>query len=458
MSYNFLFKKAFEGQENTSYQVQNFIDDKVLTSIDFLGNQYSIEMQKFSYANLSSVNFSYLRNDFLSFIKHCKDLNEVFNSLYPHLSSENVEIFKDLSDKLLINLDSFFPTTQELSEHVQNVGKDKVFEQFKLFLFLLKKMRDSVIHASDDLDNYIESTQGMKFEPLSTVTIEGVPVIINNVRLDNQVYFDEEFIRDCLDHIRQAIIRINRAGFKKQLNKFKIVLNLFKAGQGVAGSFSPNPSQHIIDLYANAPEHLHDLEYTIVHEFGHKYYFLDMPSNARKYWEERLSHLQPTNENKVILKTLILEYLGEKNISTKSLESLCMKYVLTPDKDQQTPEFKRLSVEIEKMKDGLRSNLADYLTRNSLSNLDKFKIEQMINNYPRSVNLLLPEPITPYATTNSKETFAEAFAFYVNIGPRALQDKTRSFFKDLIETGGVSLKYASKSQIRKNKLRQLLIK
>ena len=220
--------------------------------------------------------------------------------------------------------------------------------------------------------------------------------------------------------------KIQIAGFGKCIEGLTVDLDFGLTGESgdmVNGEYNMN--KDMLKLYGAGMT-----QDTFTHELGHRFWYRELPSNAKKHWQD-------TIKSKKV------------SIAHKDVEDYVEKY------------FNKYGEKLHKRKAGLR--VIDKKEDNAETRA-KFKALQMtpvysVENRKEVVTKLadkwvgpgkeIPiEHITSYGNTNAEEAFAEAFKLYIIRGPGKLGEWTRWFFREIVRTGGANInemKYTKES-------------
>jgi len=444
--------------------IDNFYNETIYLIVEVvdLDNQNLDPYYLGAFINLSEIQ----KKEFLSIINKIKNLYEKIEDIFP---------FVDINIKLSINeIIKIFQNPQMLKNffierNLTHIEKINWFINFKeAFVFF----QDKFIELMSNLMAIVYSSAGFESTPSHNLTIDGVDVIVNNfrylknVRSPSQRAPQSEYdlkVKDILEKVRLGIDKIKRSGFGNALKDFKIVISEDSSIPGAGGHFTTTPVSkdqfsHKINIFLTSS---FPADVVLCHEFSHKFYFLNLESNARKAWSEliskgkiKTSHLS-NFINLIDINTLLPEEVINRGINPKpkEFESLLNR-------------FKRESL----------ININDYCQNNNVSNLDK-KIYQVMldeiydfiksNFNPENQNInLLPrlidnffefsasnpkyiteEGLTEYARTNPEEAFAEALMMYIYYGSNAVPPATRNFLVNLSRLGGANPKYSEKLKL-----------
>lgn len=270
------------------------------------------------------------------------------------------------------------------------------------------------------LTEYIDYKQrvgeSLDVRPEVEVTdIAGIHVIIHNKQ---RTEHGDKTMREALDSLDVAIDKMKRAGFKRAYEGLTLHIGFGIPKGLVAGLY--NPAEDELWVYALG---LSKDNGTFIHECGHRFYFKRLGSNAKAEWER---------------------IIGERMVKvTPEAVDIWM------DAYESRPEVQRGFSLLTKDRLALASSLdlsesmaaqvrflADFMPGFTREN-DEIRAWLKKEHVGTQVAL---EHISDYGATNAWEAFAEAFKLYVLKGPGAIGDWTRQFFKDIVRSGGASVR------------------
>jgi hypothetical protein len=180
----------------------------------------------------------------------------------------------------------------------------------------------------------------------------------------------------------------------------------------VSGSYSY--TEDLINFYP-----LGDIG-TFVHEVGHRYWYRNLPPNAKSYWTEVIKTKQGT-------------------ITEKDVHGF-MSEVYTPLFKDISPEF---------LSKAILHKRVQALTLDPMTQAAYVLLAYRAPVFSNEPDTVLPwylrnlvgaqyqiDAISDYGSTNPGEAFAEAFKLYLMKGPGALSEWNRWFFKEITRAGG----------------------
>lgn len=229
----------------------------------------------------------------------------------------------------------------------------------------------------------------------------------------------EEYLKQWFNvYLPKDIEILNKKGLQRAYRDLTVVIKSKLPGN-YAGTYDANSD--IVNLSSWA---LLSKEKTFIHEVGHRVYF-NLPSNAIKVWDDTLYQLTST-------------------IEREDFKKFFNKY-----QDQIYKSFEEFDVRpIKNIKLGQISDLVERykfeFIHKKLGRTAYFNIENkedLYNHYKKFIvgeRLHLGFDIENYATTNSWEGFAEAFAFYV-LKPQQLNWFIRTLLINTLRASGYKL-------------------
>lgn len=373
--------------------------------------------------NINISNINSIIYDYDSIVKDIFNLNDALISLEPFrppmMDDETKFLKEDIAD-----IKSIIESTTDPLE-IRNII-ELLNELFGKFL----NLSDVFIGgASDENRN----------QHLEHFSLEGIDVYINNFGRSGQLANSnvkniantviEQKIKQSIDAISSGIRKIKSVGLGNCLKDFKIIINSISEQPGLGGAFNPNQDSHI--LYIMPGNSKEDSEYSFIHEFGHKFYFLNLSPGARNYWVDELNKTKvEIKDYSDFMKEIVIPILDQKYID--SGEEI--------DLEDIEEEIKKI---MSKHKPTLKLRKFQLFLNNLPRPVTPLVISYGLENFDRIFgnNVALLEDISNYATVHPHETFAEAFALFVT-KPNSLGNYTRAFFKKVCETAGTKFKLA----------------
>jgi hypothetical protein len=270
-------------------------------------------------------------------------------------------------------------------------------------------------------------------KPIEQAQIGPVKLVIHNFKrkggTEQGEASRETSFKKLVGGIKSWSKQIQKAGFGKCIDGLVVDLDFGltsdNSGDLVSGEYYMN--KDMLKLYGCGMT-----QDTFTHELGHRFWYREIPSNAKKHWQDTIKS-------------------KKLSIDRKDVEDYVEKY------------WNKYGERIHKRKAGLR--VIDKKEDNAETKA-KFKVLQMTGVYSADnrkdvVTKLadrwvgpgkeIPiEHITTYGQTNAEEAFAEAFKLYIIRGPGKLGEWTRWFFQEIVRTGGAN--------INENKIQEINMK
>ena len=314
------------------------------------------------------------------------------------------------------------------------IGVDRVFnfskirdEQDKN----VKRYQVAALKAFKDLDLYLELRGGSlnRFEPVDHLEIGGVQVIIENWGRQVESGQTEEEFHNAMNQLRSRLTRIKAAGFPNAVRGLTIVVNFDQKEWDTSGRYSP--SEDKLTLYPLALAGSDTGQGTLTHECGHRFYFKELPGQARGEWDEVLTSrgVKITLDDIDRFFKAVNPKIDPDNILTMIDDEDRLKAALPVAKDKfDEVKFKELALvyptPLRSGRSGPIYDPDDYLQR-----LKEFKEGELVQL----------EEISDYGDTEPVEAFAEAFRIWVLKGPNALGVWSREFFRKIAREGGAKI-------------------
>lgn len=350
----------------------------------------------------------------------------VYDELLPSRNPEKQNYLeKDVAKKVwdaLLKVDpsSLFPSEYDHRVDGYRPAPHKVTQDLERNIARYQVAMNTALKSVAELLEYYGSTgKSDRLPAVEQYQIGGVTVLIKNSDRAARGESIEESIDSELSTLKRAIDRIAKAGFKKATDGLTIILQ-FDRTDLRAGQYEATKDELVIFPLGMG----HEDNDTLTHEIGHRYYFRELPSNARAYWEETLDTRSAPIEAGDI--TYFMRNYVQKPDSTGYLHL---------DRHEMQAEIAQ-----KESDDTLKAKLtylAEHIPGYTMvpSEIEKHLMDE------KGVKVDL-EFITEYGATNPKEAFAEAFREWVLRGPRALGPWTRDFFLRITRAGGGQAKYA----------------
>ena len=255
-------------------------------------------------------------------------------------------------------------------------------------------------------------------KPIEQAQIGPVKLVIHNFKrkggTEQGEASREKSFKQLVNGIKSWSKKIQKAGFGKCIEGLTVDLDFGLTGESgdmVNGEYYMN--KDMLKLYGCGMT-----QDTFTHELGHRFWYRELPSNAKKHWQDTIKS-----------KKVAIDF--------EDVDEYVKKY------------FNKHGERLHKRKAGLR--VIDKKETNAETKA-KFKALQMTPVYStynrKEVATKLSdrwvgpgkeipiEHITNYGNTNAEEAFAEAFKLYIIKGPGKLGEWTRWFFREIVRTGG----------------------
>lgn len=289
----------------------------------------------------------------------------------------------------------------------------------------VKRYQVAATKAFNDLESYLEARDGKleRRDYIEHFNVGGVNVVILNWGRDN---FDdrEEDLDSHLRNLRDRIEQIKRAGFPGAVKGLTLTIDFDQKEWDTNGMYKPAEDTLIMfPLGLAGKDSGHG---TLTHECGHRFYFRELPGQARAYWEEvfTLRGLKITTDDiSRFGQAVVRKYDPNRPGSLMDSEERLKAALPLAQGEEDEVKFRELA----------RSALMPISAKT-------FSAEwylDFLNSKAGEVVQL--EEITDYANANPMEAFAEIFKIWVLNGPGALGPWTRDFFRRICRAGGAKL-------------------
>jgi hypothetical protein len=160
---------------------------------------------------------------------------------------------------------------------------------------------------------------------------------------------------------------------------------------------------------------------TFTHELGHRFWYRNVPSNAKKHWQDTIKSKKVSIERKDV-EDYVEKYF-DKNGSKIHKRRVGLKVIDKKETNAETKaKFKALQM------------TSVWSTENR-----KEVVTKLADRWVGPGKEIPIEHITNYGNTNPEEAFAEAFKLYIVKGPGKLGEWTRWFFREIVRTGGANI-------------------
>lgn len=266
--------------------------------------------------------------------------------------------------------------------------------------------------------------------------IAGVRVVVEQAA-------SKAVIRYAADTIRNAADAIRKAGLGASLRD--LVVRMYPQNdpigvKGARGYYSRDTGIVTLppDFFSTCRSAGLPGVGTVVHEVGHRFYYMLVNNHALKSWEAQVSErqLKFSPEDVIRAGELIASFVksvgvGYYNLSSEDRGLATDAYVArhpVPDERQQATNRAIL-----RLVAGWGKSVQDYSAQRV--------IDAVSDSAGTSAASFMMEPTdkgktTDYGATNPAEAFAEVFKLYVLHGPRAVGPWTRALFRAIVRDGG----------------------
>lgn len=287
----------------------------------------------------------------------------------------------------------------------------------------VKRYQVAATKAFKDLEAYLESQGGgalQRYDQEDTLEVGGVRVVIKNHGRDAD---HEADLHKTLNLLKRWIAGIERAGFPTAVRGLIITVNFGAKEFLTNGTYNPQTDTLTLTPLGMVGT---DTIRTVTHEVGHRFYFRDLPAQARSHWES------------------VIESKG-----IKVTEDAIRRFAdaVTDKVDPGNPGSMMSASKVLQATLPAARNQSDELVFKELSRLPIMRWSDNTFDPARYLDFLmgskgetvLVEEITEYGRTNPVEAFAECFQMWILKGPRALGPWTQEFFRTICRAGGAKI-------------------
>lgn len=288
----------------------------------------------------------------------------------------------------------------------------------------IRRYQAAATKAFKDLDEYISQKGGSLERPdeESHFEVGGVPVIVKNQgRAEADI---EAELHMAMNQLKKRIDRIKGAGFSSAVRGLTLTID-FGLKESMTNAMY-NPASDTLTFLPLGLVGEDTGAGTLTHEIGHRFYFKDLPGQARAHWDEVMA-------NKGIPIT--------KDVIHRFVETVARNV------DQNDPLALRDDRKLLKAVLPAAQSESDELAFRQLAKLpvipwdsstfDKDRYRSLIESTEGEI--VYVEEISEYGHTSPVEAFAECFRLFIVKGPRALGPWTREFFSTICRAGGAKL-------------------
>ena len=259
-------------------------------------------------------------------------------------------------------------------------------------------------------------------KPIEQAKIGPVKLVIHNHKRKGGSPQGEESrersFKQLVDGIKHWCKQIQKAGFGKCIEGLELHLDFGLTGESgdmVNGEYYMN--KDIMKLYGTGMT-----QDTFTHELGHRFWYRELPSNAKKHWQDTIKSKKVSIE-RVDVENFVKKYF-DKHGSKLYKRRAGLKVI---DKKEDNVETKAKYKVLQMTPVYSTNNHSEVITK-------------LADRWVGPGKEIPIEHITTYGNTNAEEAFAEAFKLYIIRGPGKLGEWTRWFFREIVRTGGATLK------------------
>jgi hypothetical protein len=259
-------------------------------------------------------------------------------------------------------------------------------------------------------------------KPIEQAQIGPVKLVIHNFKRkggsEQGEASREKSFKQLVDGIKSWSKKIQKAGFGKCIEGLTVDLDFgltADTGEMVNGEYYMN--KDMLKLYGCGMT-----QDTFTHELGHRFWYRELPSNAKKHWQDTIKSKKVSIERKDV-EDYVEKYF-DKNGSKIYKRRAGLKVI---DKNEDNVETKAKFKALQMT--------SVYSTENR-----KEVVTKLADRWVGPGKEIPIEHITNYGNTNPEEAFAEAFKLYIIRGPGKLGEWTRWFFREIVRTGGATIK------------------
>jgi hypothetical protein len=260
-------------------------------------------------------------------------------------------------------------------------------------------------------------------KPIEQAQIGPVKLVIHNFKRKGGTpqgeASREKSFKDLVNGIKSWSKKIQKAGFGKCIEGLTVDLDFGltsdNSGDMVNGEYYMN--KDMLKLYGCGMT-----QDTFTHELGHRFWYRNVPSNAKKHWQDTIKSKKVSIE-RVDVENFVKKYF-DKHGSKLYKRRAGLKVI---DKKEDNVETKAKYKVLQMTPVYSTNNRSEVITK-------------LADRWVGPGKEIPIEHITTYGNTNAEEAFAEAFKLYIIRGPGKLGEWTRWFFREIVRTGGATLK------------------
>lgn len=292
----------------------------------------------------------------------------------------------------------------------------------------IKRYQVAATKTFTDLGDYLEQQDGAleRRTPVDHYEVGGVNVVVKNWGRDLYTEGTEEDLQETFSLLRETLNQVKRAGFPEAVRGLGVTVDFDSEKGLVAGKYQAGAD--ILTLYplGIGRDTGRGGLGTLVHEIGHRYWFRELPGQARAHWTEVMEArgVKITGEDVTRFSKLVED--KAKSDPWLSEDEVLKMTLPHAEGVEDAVKFKELSrTPFVPVFSGSREfDPANYVDR--LKSFHEGETVQL-------------EEISEYANESAVEAFAECFWKWVLQGPRALGEWTREFFKKVSRAGGAKV-------------------
>jgi len=259
-------------------------------------------------------------------------------------------------------------------------------------------------------------------KPIEQAQIGPVKLVIHNFKRKGGTpqgeASREKSFKDLVNGIKGWSKKIQKAGFGKCIEGLTVDLDFGltsdNSGDMVNGEYYMN--KDMLKLYGCGMT-----QDTFTHELGHRFWYRNVPSNAKKHWQDTIKSKKVSIERKDV-EDYVEKYF-DNNGNKIYKRRVGLKII---DKKETNAEIKAKFKAMQMSSVWSAENKKEVVTK-------------LADRWVGPGKEIPIEHITNYGNTNAEEAFAEAFKLYIVKGPGKLGEWTRWFFREIVRTGGANI-------------------
>ena len=189
------------------------------------------------------------------------------------------KMVRDTTGDFIYSLDTsyLFPEIRGSSKHIPDLSTLRNSRDSNI-----RRYQGTAIKVFKRIEQYLDEKGGTveRRPAVDHLEVGGVNVTLLNYGREEYV---EDILQETLNDLRNKINKIKRAGFPGAVDGLKLTIDFDSNGKLRAGLYRPVSDE--LTLYYLG---LGDNDHTFEHECGHRFYFQELPGQARKEWEEAM--------------------------------------------------------------------------------------------------------------------------------------------------------------------------